>query len=394
MSVEPAIHALLGPIQLALVAERARGWLIYDLRGRSVVASRLLGLRVGGTERRFFYWIPGEGLPVAIVHEDDASGLPELPGDRVRYRTAIELRAALEGQVPREGSVLVEQAPFAQIADLAMVDEATLSLLRGRDTRVKSSLELVNRFAGPLSEPERDEVVHVISDLAALRVALGRALASGTFATWQDLYFRVENEAAARMLELGIESGFAIDQLGRGQRAPERDGGAIVPGTSARMDLWARRRGGDTRVLVPCSVDLAVGAESAEHASLASVVAASEDEIVRAIDERARRGRVLGSEIAEIAWSAVRRRGLGLTSTCVGWPLGPVARGSHACTFDAEGFADPRELVFGTAWALRLGIDDGKAIAWRTAVIERGEGGVRVLGRGGDGALTINAASS
>ncbi len=399
MSQEPAIHTLLGSIQLALVAERARGWLIYDLRGKSLVATRLLGLRVGGTERRFFYWIPAEGLPVAIVHEDDATGLPELPGDRVRYRTAIELRSALEAQVPREGSVLVEQAPFAQIADLAVVDEATLSLLRGRDTMAKSSLELVNRFAGPLAEAERDEVTNVISDLAALRGALARALAGGAFATWQDLYFRAENEAAARMLELTVESGFAIDQLARAQRAPEREGGAIVPGSSARMDLWAMRRGGHSRVLVPCSIDLVVGSESAAHASLAAVVAATEDEIVRAIDERAKRSRshatrVLGSEIAEIAWSAVRRRGLALTSTCAGWPLGPVARGSHACTFDAEGFADPRELVLGTAWALRLGVDDGRAIAWRTAVIERVEGGVRFLARGGDGCLVVNAAAS
>ncbi|MBN8612141.1 MAG: hypothetical protein J0L92_16220 [Deltaproteobacteria bacterium] len=390
MSVEPSIHTLLGPIQLALVAERARGWLIYDLRGRSLVAARLLGLRACGTERRFFYWIPAEGLPVAIVHDDDATGLPDLPGERARYRTAIELRATLEAHVPREGTVLVEQAPFAQIADLAIVDEATLSLLRGRDTLVRSSLELVNRFAGPLAESEREEVAHVIADLAALRAALGRTLVSSTFATWQELWTRIESEAAARMLVLADESGFAIDQLARAQRASERDGGAIVPGSSARLDLWAMRRGSISRVLVPSSIDLFVGSESAAHASLATVVAASEDEITRAVDERAKRGRVLGSEIAEIAWSAVRRRGLALASTCVGWPLGPVARGSHACTFDAEGFADPREVVFGTAWALRLGIDDGRAIAWRTSVIERGEGGVGVLARGTDG-LVVRA---
>lgn len=383
MSVEPSIHTLLGPIQLALVAERARGWLIYDLRGRSLVARRLLGLRDGGTERRFFYWVPADGLPVTIVHEDDATGLPDLPGERARYRTAIELRSVLEANVPREGTVLVEQAPFAQIADLAVVDEATLSLLRGRDTSVRSSLELVNRFAGPLTSAEREEVGHVLADLAALRTALARTLATSTFATWLELWRRVESEAAARMLTLADESGFAIDQLARAQRAPERDGGAIVPGGRARMDLWATRREGVSRVLVPASIDLVVG-ESAPHASLASVVAAAESEIVQAIDERAKRGRVLGSEIAEIAWSAVRRRGLGLTSTCVGWPLGPVARGSHACTFDAEGFADPRELVQGTVWALRLGIDDGRAIAWRTAVIERSEAGVRALAPGGD----------
>ena len=393
MSAEPAVAALLGSIQLALVAERARGWLIYDLRGRSVVAARLLGLREGGTERRFFYWIPAEGLPVAIVHQDDASGLADLPGERARYRTAIELRTALEAHVPREGTVLVEQAPFAQIADLAVLDEATLSLLRGRDTIARTSLELVNRFVGPLTHDERVELEGVLADLAALRGAFGRALASSGFASWDALYERIEAEAHARALALGSETGFAIDTLARGQRAPERQGGVIVPGSIARLDLWACRRGAaaqtGARVLVPSSVMLCVGAVPEAHAALSASLAAAEDELLARIEERARRGRVLGSEVAELAYDALRRRGLAPASTCVGWPLGPVARGSHACTFDAEGFADPRELVPGTAWALRLGVEQEGVVAWRTSLIERIDAGVRIIARGTETPLVV-----
>jgi hypothetical protein len=396
MSHEPAIAALLGSIQLALVAERARGWLIYDLRGRSVVAARLLGLREGGTERRFFYWIPAEGLPVAIVHQDDASGLPDLPGERARYRTAIELRTTLEAHVPREGTVLVEQAPFAQIADLAVLDEATLSLLRGRDTIARTSLELVNRFVGPLTGEERTELEGVVADLAALRGALGRAVQSSTFSTWDALYERVEAEASARTLVLGSESGFAIDTLARGQRAPERDGGVIVPGSSARLDVWACRRGvkasSGARVLAVASVMLSAGPVPEAQAALGSLLAAAEDELLASLEERSRRLRVLGSEVAELAYDALRRRSLAPASTCVGWPLGPVARGSHASTFDAEGFADPRELVPGTAWALRLGVEQGGAVAWRTTILERIEAGIRVIARGTEAPLVVRVA--
>lgn len=393
MIQEPAIGALLGSIQLALVAERARGWLVYDLRGRSLVAARLLGLRDGGTERRFFYWIPAEGLPVAIVHQDDASGLPDLPGERARYRTAIELRTALEAHVPREGTVLVEQAPFAQIADLAVLDEATLSLLRGRDTIARTSLELVNRFVGPLTGSERAELEGVVADLAALRGALARTLSSSSFVSWDSLYARVEAEASARNLVLASESGFAIDTLARGQRAPERDGGVLVPGSSARLDVWACRRGTDAssgaRVLAVSSTMLSAGPVSEARVALGNALAAAEDALLVSLEERARRTRVLGSEVAELAYDALRRRSLAPTSTCVGWPLGPVARGSHACTFDAEGFADPRELVPGTVWALRLGVEQGELVAWRTTILERVEAGLRVVSRGLDAPLVI-----
>jgi hypothetical protein len=233
----------------------------------------------------------------------------------------------------------------------------------------------------------------VVADLAALRGALARVLVSSSFGTWDALFARVEAEASARKLSLASESGFAIDALVRGQRAPERDGGVIVPGSSARLDLWAARRGAKAssgaRVLAAASTMLSAGPVPETVTALGSLLAAAEDELLVSLEERARRARLLGSEVAELAYDALRRRGLTPTSTCVGWPLGPVARGSHACTFDAEGFADPRELVPGTVWALRLGVEQGGAVAWRTSLLERIDAGVRVVARGTETPLLV-----
>lgn len=393
---EAPIGTWLGPIQLALREVRARGWLVYDVRGQSAVALRLFALPEGGTERRFFYWIPAEGLPVAIVHDEDASSLPELPGEHARYRTAIELRAALEAHVPREGVVLIEHAPFGQVADLARVDEATLSLLRGRETTVRSSIELVNRFAGPLLPRERGEVREVASALSQVRVALETALASRTFTRWELLWSRLEAEADAQGLVLSSESGIAIDEQTRGQRALVRTG-PIEGFVSARLDLWARKPHG-ARVWVPSSWDLTLEAASERSRSAAATARTVEDELLTALAPRAKLPRVLGSEVAELAHDVVRRRGLAFTSSCVGWPLGPLVRGSHACTFDAEGFADPRELVPGTVWALRLGVAEprsgGLVVAWRTSLLERLEHGVDVLARAADVPLVVRHAPS
>lgn len=391
-ALEPAITTLLGPIQLALRQERARGWLLYDLRGRSVVAARLLSPSGGprlAWEHRFFYWIPAEGLPVAIAHDDDLAIVPDLPGDRTRYRTAIELRAALEAHVPREGVVLVEQAPFAQIADLAVVDEGTISLLRGRDTQLRSSIELSNRFAGPLSAAEHAEVLWIAGELAELRTMLTRSVGAQPPTSWDALWSRVAAHAVMRGLSLSPESGLALDRDERGQRATSRGGPALEGGATGRIDLWASRSGGPIDVLVPCSIDVGVAPLSEARSTLAPLLLACEEELLRALDERAARPRILGSEVAELAYDALRRRGLRFTGSCVGWALGPVARGSYACTLDAEGFADPRELPVGGAWALRLGVEQDGALAWRTSLFERIEGGIRVIARGGEAPLVI-----
>lgn len=401
----PAISTLLGPIQLALHHDRVRGWLLFDHRGKSVVAARLLGLsrtwasRGGaggsaalgpGTEHRFFYWIPAEGLPVAIAHEDDLAVLPDLPGERAPYRTALGLRTALEKHLPREGTVLVEHGPFAQIADLAVVDEATLSLLRGRETAVRSSIELSNRFAGPLSVEERADVVEVASRLERAVAAFEVGARAARPTRWEAVWELVEASARAEGLCLHPESGLAIDAVARGQRAPCRGGGELEPRSRARVDLWASREGGAHSVVVPCSFEVSARPLPAAGAALGEELARCEEELHHALEERAKRSRLLGSEVGELAHDGARRRDLAFLSSCVGWPLGPVVRGSHACTFDSEGFADPRELVAGTCWALRLGASRQDEWGWRTSLLERTERGVRILARGQSGPIVLD----
>ncbi|GAB4203931.1 MAG: hypothetical protein OHK0013_18460 [Sandaracinaceae bacterium] len=395
---EPAIVARLGSIQLALHQDRARGWLLYDHRGRSVVAARLLashGLRSPRslaapapasarivTEHRFFFWIPAEGLPVAIAHEDDLGALPELPGDVVVYGTPLELRNALEKHLPRAGIVLLEQGPFAQIADLALVDEATLSLLRAREVSVRSSIELANRFAGPLTADERAELGVTVAALNAMLDALSARLSAAAPSSWDEVWDVVEDLAGDAGLVLDPEAGLAIEGEARGRRALARGGGALATSAAARLDLWASRREGGRSVVVPASMGLCCGSVSAGRAELEEALEACEGELLATLEARARRGRLLGSEVAELAHDATRQRGIELASRCVGWPLGPVPRGSHACTFDAEGFADPRELVPETVWGLCLAGRRGEVEVRRTCLVERTDRGLAILARG------------
>ncbi len=78
MSIAPAsdfrrVRAQLDEIQAALRELRLDGWLLYDLRGRNIVASSLLGL--GEMSRRYFVLIPAQGTPFALTHGIRAGSL-------------------------------------------------------------------------------------------------------------------------------------------------------------------------------------------------------------------------------------------------------------------------------------------------------------------------------
>ena len=330
------IVSLLGLIQLALRERQRAGWLLFDHRQRNAVAMRLLGLG-DVLEHRFFYWIPAEGMPAAIVHRHDDAVLPELPGERLLYASSIEMRSLLERNLPREGIVCLEQAPYEHHADIAIVDASTAELIRGRSLELRSSSELANRFASPLSESELQSVratgtlltrfgeslESLSRDRIPTRAAIENALAQ-TLGAHADLRMAMASHMANPRLAL--------------DRTVDPDA------SSLRIDVAVHTSHG---IAVPATFIVRVQRD---------VTQKSFDEDLRDVTLTAlslpRVHRLLGSTIGESTHAAARKRGIQLSTPCVGWPLGHVLRSTHACTFDADGFVDARTLVIGTCWSL------------------------------------------
>ena len=69
-------------IQRALRESGLDGWLLYDFHGSNPIATRLSGVDRGAhlTTRRWYYLIPREGEPRALVHAIERHNLDQLPG--------------------------------------------------------------------------------------------------------------------------------------------------------------------------------------------------------------------------------------------------------------------------------------------------------------------------
>src|SRR2546429_9011745 len=100
-------------IQQALQAEKLDGWLFYDFRKSNPIAYQVLGLSQDSFySRRWFYFVPAEGTPSAIVSAVESHVLQELDGERLVFRTWHELQTFLKTTLASYSRVAMEYSPM------------------------------------------------------------------------------------------------------------------------------------------------------------------------------------------------------------------------------------------------------------------------------------------
>lgn len=171
-------------IQQALQEEGIAGWLFYDFRGSNAIAYQVLGLPAKAFyTRRWFYFIPAQGTPVALVSAVESHVLRTLPGERRLFQTWRELHEELKKMLPQGQAVAMEYSPMNAIPYIARVDAGTIELVRSCGVEVVSSANISQRFVAELTEQQieshRRAGAMLIAAKDALFVALGADLQAG-----------------------------------------------------------------------------------------------------------------------------------------------------------------------------------------------------------------------
>jgi Xaa-Pro aminopeptidase len=139
-------------IQQALQDEGLAGWLFYDFRKSDPIAYQVLTLPADAFySRRWFYFIPTQGTPTAIISAVESHVLSSLPGDRRIFRTWQEIRTYLQTILNPGMRVAMEYSPMNAIPYMSRVDGGTLELVRSYGVEVVSSANLAQRFIAQLT---------------------------------------------------------------------------------------------------------------------------------------------------------------------------------------------------------------------------------------------------
>jgi Xaa-Pro dipeptidase len=171
-------------IQQALQAEKLDGWLFYDFRKSNPIAYQVLGLsQEGFYSRRWYYFVPAEGTPSAIVSAVESHVLQELDGERLVFRTWHELQTFLKTTLASHSRVAMEYSPMNNIPYIARVDAGTVELVRSFGVEVVSSANISQRFVAQLSkaqiESHREAGRRLIAAKDQLFAQLGADLRNG-----------------------------------------------------------------------------------------------------------------------------------------------------------------------------------------------------------------------
>ncbi len=354
----------LGEVQLALRAHRLDGWLFYDFRGQNPVATHALGLDDHVLSRRFFYWLPAEGIPVLIAHATEIDSFPPLPGERIRYTSWTSLCEVLASILPTRARVAMEYSPMGGNPHLSRVDGGTLELVRSYGTTVVPSEPLVQELMCRWDASDLES--HRRAAEAAGRICeealdwLGARLAAGEY----------PNEVALQELLCT-----KLEAVGLGSDAPPivaagphtadphyraTPAGArtIARGDALLIELSVRERE-PSGVFAELCWMAHVGADvPARMTEAFTVVARARDRAVALVRERFEQGRrVLGLEVDRAARDEVARAGMAEHFVHrTGHHLGRTLYSGYGCTLDDFEVHDTRELLPGLAWAVHPGL--------------------------------------
>jgi len=137
----------LDEIQKALRDEKLDGWLFFDHHERDPLAYRVLGLKLGRTvTRRWYYLIPAQGEPRGMVHAIESGVLDGLPGSIRKYSSWMSQQEGLTQLLAGCRRIAMQYSPNCAIPYVSLVDAGTLELVRGTGVEVVTSANLVQLF--------------------------------------------------------------------------------------------------------------------------------------------------------------------------------------------------------------------------------------------------------
>jgi Xaa-Pro dipeptidase len=350
-------------VQQALREDGLDGWLLYDFHGSNPIATRLTDLATSSkmATRRWYYLVPAEGAPRALVHAIERHNLDELPGEKVVYSGREQLATGLKQLLSGMKRIAMEYSPGNAIPYISRVDAGTVEAVRQHGVEVASSGDLVQRFEAVWSDEAlvthraASERLYRIKDRAFEVVS--RRVRQGV------TEFDVQQAMVGWFSDEGLITDSAPcvaaqENAGNPHYQPTAAvNRRIAEGEVVLLDLWGK-------LTVPGAVFADItwvgftGAAVPEKYSAAFAAARDgRDAAIELVQRAAREGRELrGYEVDRATRQVIERAGYGPQFIHrTGHSLGETVHGNGVHMDDYETH-DERRLIPGTGFTIEPGI--------------------------------------
>ena len=353
-------HVDVEAAQAILAVQRLDGWLLAQTGSQNPVAADLVAPS-GTTALQWFYFIPAQGQPTALVHQSEIAIFQEVSGSKVEYTDSRDLKKKLRTLLKGARKIAMEYAPATKIPALNRVDAATMRLVRATGVRVSSSAELVQftkSLWGPDGRVSHYVAIHHLTRLKDAALAhIAAELRAGRTVTELDVQQMIAKGYEVRGLEGPPPIVAAAANTADPAYAPSpQKWSPIKEGDLLVIDLSARVAGTERSIYARLGWVAFVGdAVPEKFAQSFAQVAAARDAAVKFIDDRLQRKRVVkGFEVDQQARAALARAKVGELLHPTGHSLDTSLKGDGANLDDLETH-DTRNLVMGAGFTVGPG---------------------------------------
>ncbi|NTU63643.1 MAG: aminopeptidase P family protein [Chloroflexi bacterium] len=126
------------------------GWLLYDFRGLNPFPAQLLRLGPGILTRRWFLYVPAQGLATLIHHRIEAGSwqhvLPDETIERKVFASHEQLDEVLRETLKGAQRIAMEYSSRGEVPYVSTVDAGTVERVRACGVEVVSSGDLLQHF--------------------------------------------------------------------------------------------------------------------------------------------------------------------------------------------------------------------------------------------------------
>jgi len=353
-------------VQAALRTDGLDGWLLYDFRGINPIAADITAVhRQGGhlATRRWYYLIPAQGDPRALVHKIEKNSLAHLPGTTTQYAGRDQLEAGLRQLLAGTTRIAMEYSPGCAIPYISRIDAGTLELVRQSGVDIVSSGDLIQRFSAVwnadriASHQRASDKLYRVKDRAY--EAAARRLRDGISTTEYDIqqlmagWFR--DEGLVTDADPNVSAG---ENSGNPHYLPTVDAHRTIRSDEILLlDLWGKLSDPGAVFADITWMGYTGRAVPRRFADAFAAVAEARDAGIALVQQAVRDGRELhGWEVDRAASSVLKARGYGdqiLHRT--GHSLGETVHGDGVNMDDYETH-DDRRLLPGTGFTIEPGV--------------------------------------
>ncbi|MCH7573904.1 MAG: M24 family metallopeptidase [Candidatus Marinimicrobia bacterium] len=356
--------ATLQEFQSFLAASGLDGWLLYDFHGLNPFARQFLPLDEGHFTRRYYYYLPANGAPTALVHRIEQNFFTHLPGNLTPYSGWQEMEAALADMLPKGGRVAMEYSPGNALPYVSCVDAGTVEMVSGLGVKVVSSADIIQQFLSRWSAEGYRLHMETVPVMHDIRLQAFESIATGVKQGQKVLEHEIQQQMTEAFRDAGLEFDHPpIVAVNAHAAMPHYAPSPELPtemkvGDLVLIDMWARRSDHPEAIYVDITWTGFLGDQIPPKIDeVFQIVKSGRDAAVEFVASRLDKGEVVaGWEVDDACRSVIEKAGYGQFFTHrTGHSIDQKVHGAGV-NIDHLEVRDDRQLIEGVGFSIEPGI--------------------------------------